>query len=98
MKISYSILTHNEDKSLQKLLDFLIKWKDEEDEDFEPIEEEESVSKEFQPGKYIASKNASTYHAPKCDWAKRIKKSNQIWLDDEKEAKKKGYKAHSCLE
>ena len=32
MKISYSILTHNEDKSLQKLLEFLVKFKDEEDE------------------------------------------------------------------
>ena len=32
MKISYSLLTHNEDKSLQKLLEFLVKHKDEEDE------------------------------------------------------------------
>ena len=32
MKISYSILTHNEDDSLQKLLEFLVKHKDEEDE------------------------------------------------------------------
>ena len=32
MKISYSILTHNEDESLQKLLEVLVKHKDEEDE------------------------------------------------------------------
>ena len=32
MKISYSILTHNETDSLQNLLDFLIKRKDDEDE------------------------------------------------------------------
>ena len=32
MKISYSILTHNETDSLQKLLSFLIEHKDEEDE------------------------------------------------------------------
>jgi glycosyltransferase involved in cell wall biosynthesis len=32
MKISYSILTHNETDSLQNLLDFLVKRKDEEDE------------------------------------------------------------------
>ena len=32
MKISYSILTHNEDESLQKLLEFLVKHKDKEDE------------------------------------------------------------------
>jgi len=32
VKISYSILTHNETKSLEKLLRFLVKWKDEGDE------------------------------------------------------------------
>jgi len=32
MKISYSVLTHNEDDSLLKLLNFLVKHKDEEDE------------------------------------------------------------------
>ena len=32
MKISYSILTHNEDESLQRLLEFLVKHNDEEDE------------------------------------------------------------------
>ena len=30
MKISYSTLTHNEDESLQRLLEFLVKHKDEE--------------------------------------------------------------------
>ena len=32
MKISYSIITHNETDSLMKLIDFLVKHKDEEDE------------------------------------------------------------------
>ena len=32
MKISYSILTHNETDSFEKLLRFLVKWKQEEDE------------------------------------------------------------------
>ena len=32
MKISYSVLTHNEDESLMKLLEFLVKHKDEKDE------------------------------------------------------------------
>ena len=32
MKISYSMLTHNEDESLLKLINFLVKHKDEEDE------------------------------------------------------------------
>ena len=32
MQISYSLLTHNETDSLYKLIDFLVKHKDEEDE------------------------------------------------------------------
>ena len=32
MKVSYAILTHNENKELKKLLDFLIEYKDEDDE------------------------------------------------------------------
>ena len=32
MKISYSILTHNETDSLTKLIDFLVDYKDDEDE------------------------------------------------------------------
>jgi len=70
--------------------------KKEEEEEFEASEEPE-VSKEFKPGKFVASKTGSKYHIPKCDWAKRIKKSNQVWFDDEGEAKKEGYKADSCL-
>jgi len=64
----------------------------------EPVEEEkeETVYTNFEPGKYVASKTGSTYHIPKCDWAKKIKKKNQVWFDDEKEAKKK-FKAHSCV-
>jgi len=60
-------------------------------------EEEPSVSTEFKPGKYIASKMGKTYHTPKCDWAKNIKEKNAVWFDDEKEAKKAGYERHSCL-
>jgi len=70
--------------------------------EFEPVPEEaeevEPSSTVYTPGKYVASKTASNYHAPKCDWAKKIKKSNQVWFDNEKEAKEKGYKPHSCLE
>lgn len=72
--------------------------KEEEFEEFEPtpVEAEEPVVTHT-PGKFIASKTASNYHAPKCDWAKRIKKQNQVWFNTEKEAKKEGYKPHSCL-
>jgi len=64
----------------------------------EPIEEEkeEEVYTNFEPGKYVASKTGSTYHIPKCDWAKKIKEKNRVWFDDEKEAKK-SYKKHSCV-
>jgi hypothetical protein len=64
----------------------------------EPVKEEkeETVYTNFEPGKYVASKTGSTYHTPKCDWAGKIKKKNQVWFDDEKEAKKK-YKPHSCI-
>ena len=59
-------------------------------------EKEEEVYTNFEPGKYVASKTGSTYHVPKCEWANKIKKKNQVWFDDEKEAKKK-FKAHSCV-
>jgi len=49
------------------------------------------------PGKFVASKTGTTYHAPKCDWAKRIKSNNMVWFVSEKDAKKKGYKKHDCL-
>ena len=55
------------------------------------------VKTEFKPGKFIASKTASNYHTPKCDWAKKIKKKNIVWFNSKEEAKKKGYKKHSCV-
>ncbi|MFH2028277.1 MAG: hypothetical protein ABIJ08_04025 [Nanoarchaeota archaeon] len=63
-------------------------------EDREEIVEE--VKKSFVPGKYVASKTGATYHVANCDWAKKIKKKNQVWFDSEKEAKK-DRKAHSCI-
>ncbi|HZX45016.1 MAG TPA: hypothetical protein VFF28_05020 [Candidatus Nanoarchaeia archaeon] len=56
----------------------------------------EEVYTNFEPGKYVASKTGTTYHAPKCEWALKIKKKNQIWFDDEKEAKKR-FSPHSCI-
>ena len=55
------------------------------------------VKKTHSPGKFIASKDGSVYHAPKCDWAKRIKGRNRVWLKDKTEARQSGYKQHSCL-
>ena len=65
-----------------------------------PEEAEEAgsnVEKEFKPGKYIASRTGAKFHSPKCDWAKKIKKSNAIWFDSKEEASKAGYKADDCV-
>ncbi len=74
------------------------------EDEIEPEEPEPAKGKgeiepktKFTPGKYIASKTASYYHAPKCDWAKKIKKNNQLWLSEE-QVKEKGLKKHDCLE
>ena len=56
-----------------------------------------SSKKTFTPGKFIASKAGAKYHAPKCDWAKKIKKSNAIWFNSKDEAKKAGYKKDTCV-
>ena len=54
------------------------------------------VKTTFTPGKFVASTSGTTYHKPTCGWAKKIKKTRQVWFDSEKDAKKK-YKPHSCL-
>lgn len=59
--------------------------------------EEKSVSKSFVPGKFVASKSGSVYHAPKCEWAKKIAKKNRVWYNDKNQAKKNGLKQHSCI-
>ncbi|MEA2036927.1 MAG: hypothetical protein U9O94_05425 [Nanoarchaeota archaeon] len=63
---------------------------------YEEQDDEEAYTN-FEPGKYVASKRGSTYHAPKCDWAEKIDKKNRVWLESDSDAKKKGYKKHSCL-
>lgn len=49
------------------------------------------------PGKFVASVKGMKYHAPKCDWAKRIDKKNRVWLKSKQDAGKKGYKPCSCV-
>ena len=55
------------------------------------------LAKEFEPGKYVGSETGTKYHVGTCDWAKRINKKKQVWFNDKAEAKKKGYKACSCI-
>lgn len=57
-----------------------------------------TVAKKHSPGKYVASSYSNIYHAPKCDWAKKIKKERQKWFTSKEEAWEEGYKAHSCVE
>ena len=58
---------------------------------------EVAVTKTFTPGKYIASKTGTKFHSPKCDWGKKVKKSNAVWFNTKEEAKKAGYKADTCI-
>ncbi|TKJ17754.1 hypothetical protein CEE44_04445 [Candidatus Woesearchaeota archaeon B3_Woes] len=79
----------------------------EEPEEIPPVEEygepkktvskKTSVKKTFKPGKFIASSNSTYYHAAKCDWAKKISKTNRVWFKSKEDARKKGFKQHSCL-
>jgi hypothetical protein len=62
-----------------------------------PLEPWPSVTELFYPGKFIASNRSDYYHAPKCDWAKKIAENRRVWFKSEQEAKKKGFKKHSCL-
>lgn len=50
-------------------------------------EKEDNIEK----GLFVGSKNSNKYHLPDCQWAKRIKKENQIWFNSVEEAKSKGY-------
>ena len=56
-----------------------------------------STKKHF-PGKYLASKQSNVYHAPKCEWAKKIKKKHHLWFPEKEDAWGKGYRAHKCVE
>ncbi len=58
---------------------------------------EKKVERTFKPGKYIASLTGAKFHSPKCDWAKKIKKSNSVWFDNKEDALKAGYKADACI-
>lgn len=63
----------------------------------EEQKKESHLAKAFTPGKFVASKKANKFHSPKCDWAKRIDKANQIWFNSEQEAKSQGFEADRCV-
>ncbi len=55
------------------------------------------VISKHSPGKYVASKQSNVYHEPKCDWAKKIRQTRQVWFNSKEDAWEKGYKGHSCV-
>ena len=61
-------------------------------------EKTENVKKNFDPGKYVASKKANKYHTAKCDWAMRISKENRIWFNTKEDAELKGFVRDKCVE
>ena len=60
---------------------------------FEPVQPSTPVKK-FSPGRYVASKRGKYYHEAKSEWAKKIKKINQVWFDSKEDAWEQGFKAH----
>ncbi|MBR9683386.1 hypothetical protein GOV03_02500 [Candidatus Woesearchaeota archaeon] len=60
--------------------------------------EDKKVEVVHSPGKYVASSMGSVYHEPKCQWAKKIVETRRIWFKDKKEAQRKKYKAHKCVQ
>lgn len=56
-----------------------------------------SVSSSVTPGRFVASKFGTTYHTAKCDWAKKVRKRNQVWFKTKDEAKRAKLRPHSCI-
>lgn len=56
-----------------------------------------NVETYYEPGKYVASSSGKKYHAPKCDWAKKINPKRRVWFDSKEEAEKKEFKACECI-
>lgn len=52
---------------------------------------------QFTPGRFVASRTSTFFHAPVCDWAKKIMKSRQVWFSSKEEAFQQGLKAHGCI-
>ena len=63
-----------------------------------PPEKETKVEVKHTPGKYVASTRGTVFHAPKCEWAKKISRNGRVWFNSREEAVEKGFKAHDCVE
>src|SRR3989338_8338108 len=48
-------------------------------------------------GRFLASKNGSTYYLHECSGARRIGEANKVWFDTEQQARNSGYRpAKNC--
>ncbi|MDP3639733.1 MAG: hypothetical protein Q8R53_00835 [Nanoarchaeota archaeon] len=63
-----------------------------------PPEKETKIEVKHTPGKYVASTRGTVYHAPKCEWARKISRNGRVWFSRKEEAVEKGFKAHGCVE
>jgi len=48
-------------------------------------------------GVFVASRNAKLYHTKECTALNFLKPKNRIWLKNSEDARKKGYRKHSCV-
>lgn len=48
-------------------------------------------------GLFVASRGGTKYHWPWCAYGEKIKESNQIWFNSEKEAQATGYSPCACI-
>ncbi len=48
-------------------------------------------------GMFVASRGGTKYHWPWCSWGERIKQTNQVWFNSEKEAQVAGYSPCGCI-
>lgn len=71
---------------------------EEKKEAFDQPEAKPKPEVKYSPGKYLASQMSNVYHIPTCDWAKKIAAGRRVWFADKKDAKKKGYRPHSCVD
>ena len=63
-----------------------------------PPQKETAAEVKHTPGKYVASSRGTVYHAPKCEWARKISRNGRVWFAGKDEAVEKGFKAHGCVE
>lgn len=52
---------------------------------------------EYPEKMYVASESGKVYHRTTCGWCGNIKEENKIWFETKSDARRAGYKPHSCV-